>query len=282
MGELKHTLKTDILFKLIFTKHPDLLKKLVAQLLRIPIKSINTFEIRNTEIPPDSIGMKLCRLDIHMTVNEQEVNLEVQVKDEGDFPERVLYHWARIYSNTLLCGRNYKNLPQTIIINIIDFPLFKDSKDFHSEFQLLEVTRKTPFTNKQILHFFELPKLPKKIDKNDLLLMWLALFKANTEEEFQMIEDMSVSEINEVVTAYRHLSRSPEFRELERQRDKAEMDESSRISYAEERGEARSNKRWKSVVADKDAALANKDATIADKDAEIESLKQKLADLSPK
>ena len=78
-----------------------------------------------------------------------------------------------------------------------------------------------------------------------------------------MIEDMSVSEINEVVTAYRHLSKSPEFRELERQRDKAEMDESSRISYAEARGEARSDLRWQSVVADKDAKIKNLEQQLA-------------------
>jgi len=53
-----------------------------------------------------------------------------------------------------------------------------------------------------------------------------------------MIEDMSVSEIKEVVTAYRHLSRSPEFRELERQRDKAEMEENARLGYAKAEGKA--------------------------------------------
>ena len=39
MTRLKYTLKTDTLFKLLFTKYPDLLKKLVAALLGIQYDS---------------------------------------------------------------------------------------------------------------------------------------------------------------------------------------------------------------------------------------------------
>ena len=42
-----------------------------------------------------------------------------------------------------------------------------------------------------------------------------------------------MNDVNEVVTAYRKLSESREFREMERQRDKAERDEASRLYNAE-------------------------------------------------
>ena len=89
MTKLKHTFKTDILFKLLFVKHPELLKRLVAQLLAIPLESINQFEIRNTEMPPEMVGKKFCHLDIHMTVNGQQVNIEVQVL--SDFLDKTCY-----------------------------------------------------------------------------------------------------------------------------------------------------------------------------------------------
>jgi len=239
MAKLKSTFKTDILFKLLFVKHPELLKRLVAHLLKIPFESISQFEIRNPEIPPDIMGQKFCRLDIHMIVDGQNVNLEVQVENEGDYPERALFHWARIYSSSLLKGEKYTSLPRTIVISILDFTLFKDCLEFHSEFQSLEVTRYKPLTDKFSLHFFELPKLPSEINKNDLLLLWLALFKANTEEELNDIKALEVPELSEAVTAYHTVTTSPEYQEYERLMADAGHNEAQAVYNAEQRGEKR-------------------------------------------
>ena len=124
MTKLEYTFKTDILFKLLFVKHPDLLKQLVSELLGICLESIGRFVITNPEMPPESLGDKFCRLDINMTVNDQRVDLEIQVRDEGSFPERVLFHWAREYSTALPEGSDYLDLPRTVIVSIIDFNLF--------------------------------------------------------------------------------------------------------------------------------------------------------------
>jgi len=61
---LKYKFTNDTLFKMLFVTHPELLKKLVAVLLRIKIDSIESFKIRNPEMPPESLGDKFCRLDI--------------------------------------------------------------------------------------------------------------------------------------------------------------------------------------------------------------------------
>jgi predicted transposase/invertase (TIGR01784 family) len=236
MSKLKNTFKTDILCKLLFVKNPDLLRRLVAHLLRIPLESIKQFEIRNTEMPPEIIGKKFCRLDIHMTVDGQEVNLEVQVDDEGDYPERALYYWARIYSNSLPASGKYCDLPRTIIISIVNFKLF-DCAEVHSEYQSLEITRHTPLSDKKVLHFFELPKLPKDINENDLSLLWLALFKADTEEELKKIEALGVPELNQAISAYHNVTASPEFQTLERMRSDARHRETSALYNAERKGE---------------------------------------------
>jgi len=276
MTKLKHTFKTDILFKLLFTKYPHLLKQLVAQLLKIQVESIQKFEIKNPEMPPDSIGKKFCRLDILMIVDGKQVNLEVQVENEGDYPERALFQWARIYSNALPVGEDYSELPCTIIISILNFTLFCDSNEFHSEFQTLEVTRKKPLTDKMILHFFELSKIPENINRDDLLLLWLSLFKANTVEELKQIDELGVTELSEAVTAYHNVTASSEFREMERLRIKASHDEAQALKNAEQRGAESEREVWQGVVANKDAEIADKDAEIADKDAEIASLRAQL------
>jgi len=235
MTKLKHTFKTDILFKLLFIKHPELLKRLVTQLLGIKFDSITKFEIQNPEMPPEIIGSKFCRLDIVMIVDGQQVDLEVQVENEGDYPERAMFHWARLFSNALPVGGKYSELPRTIIISIIDFPLFKCAS-FHSEFQALEVTRHTPMSDKMAYFFFELPKLPNDVSGNNLLLLWLALFRANTEEELKQIEKLGVIELNQAISAYHSVAASSEFHELERLRAKALHDEAQAL-YNERRKE---------------------------------------------
>jgi len=105
-------------------------------------------------MPPESLGDKFCRLDINMIVDGQRVDLEIQVNDEGDYPERSLYYWAREFSTGL-----------------------SEGEEFHSEFQALEVTRHTQLTDKMSLHYYELPKLPDSINVGNYKELWLKLFK---------------------------------------------------------------------------------------------------------
>jgi predicted transposase/invertase (TIGR01784 family) len=92
--ELQPKPTNDILFKMVFVKYPELLKHLVSQLLSISYDDIKDFRIINTEIPPELLGGKFCRLDLNMNLNGQRVNLEVQVADEKNYVERSLYLWT--------------------------------------------------------------------------------------------------------------------------------------------------------------------------------------------
>jgi predicted transposase/invertase (TIGR01784 family) len=245
--KLEYTFKSDTLFKTVFVKYPELLKKLTAELLGIAFESIEAFEITNPDIPPDAVGDKYCRLDINMTVDGQWVDLEIQVTDEGDYPERSLYYWAREYSSAVKEGQDYIELPRTVHISILAFSMF-DCEEFHSEFQLLEVKRHIPLTDKQILHYFELPKLPKEITKENELHLWLSLFKAETKEDIEKIEAMEVSVMKEAIEAYRQVTATSEFRELERLRERARHNEAAALRHA--RQEER--KKWQGLVAKKD------------------------------
>ena len=122
--KLKYRFTNDVLFKMLFVRNPDLLKRLIAVMLGFEIKSITNFVVTNPEIPPDIIGEKFCRLDISMDVDSRKIDLEVQVADEGDYPERALYYWAREYSSALGEGGEYIDLPRTIVISILAFMQF--------------------------------------------------------------------------------------------------------------------------------------------------------------
>ena len=259
---------------MLFVQHPDLLKRLVSELLRIRHESIEQFEITNPEMPPESLSGKFCRLDINMIVDGQRVNLEIQVHDQGDYPERALFHWARVYSTALPRGKDYLELPRTVIISIVDFCLF-ECAEYHSEFQPLEVTRHEPLSDRMSLHFFELRKLPAEIRREDMLLLWLSLFNAETEEELGQISSLEVPVMEQAISAYRRITVTPEFKEAARLRELAQHNEASALRHEREQ----ERKIWQNVVADKDAAIADKDAAIADKDAENERLRKELAEL---
>jgi len=92
-------------------------------------------------------------------------------------------------------------LLRTIIISIVDFLLFSCT-EYHSFFQLLEVTRHTLLSDKMELHFFELLKLPSNISKDNMLLLWLSLFKADTEEELEEIRALEGPVMNKAINAY--------------------------------------------------------------------------------
>jgi predicted transposase/invertase (TIGR01784 family) len=98
MTKLEYNFKNDVLFKMMFVRYPALLKRLVVVLLGINGDSIQQFEVINTEIPPEEIGKKRVRLDILMVVDKKNINLEIQVEDEGNYPERSLFYWARVFS----------------------------------------------------------------------------------------------------------------------------------------------------------------------------------------
>ena len=252
-------------------------------MLGIPVKGITRFEITNTEMPPEEIGKKFCRLDINMVVNDKRVNLEIQIEDQGNYPERTLFNWSRIFSSAIPSGEDYALLPRTIIISIMGFILF-ECKEVYSQYRVLEVRRHTPLTDKMDLYYFELPKLPKieDIDKNNEKELWLALFNAETEEELNIIEGLGVSVMSQAIQAYRNVSATDEFRNLETMREKTRHDEAQAIRNAI----LTERKRLHGVIEKKDAVLAETNAVLmetnaalAEKDAEIERLRLQILNL---
>jgi predicted transposase/invertase (TIGR01784 family) len=101
MTTLDYKLTNDTLFKMLFTKFPSLLKMLVAALLKIQPESIKKFTITNSNLSPEFVGDKYCKLDFNMEVDGQKINLEVQVEKENHYPDRAVYYLAKEFSASL-------------------------------------------------------------------------------------------------------------------------------------------------------------------------------------
>jgi hypothetical protein len=57
-----------------------------------------------------------------------------------------------------------------------------------------------------------------------MLLLWLALFKADTKEELEKIEAMGVPVMDQAINAYYTITASSEFRERERLYEKTQTE----------------------------------------------------------
>ena len=69
----------------------------------------------------------------------ERINVEIQLVNQHDMPERVLYYWAKLFSSSLEAGQNYTQLVPTIMISILNYPLFPHETDsFHTIFHLKE------------------------------------------------------------------------------------------------------------------------------------------------
>jgi hypothetical protein len=126
------------------------------------------------------------------------------------------------------------------------------------------------------MHYFELPKLPETVNAEDGLKLWLTLFKAETEEELKQIEALGVPIMEQAINAYRHVTTTDAFKEMERLRSRARHNEAAALRHAAEV----EREKWQGVVAEKEAtftaALSEKDASLAEKDALIAELQKQL------
>ena len=104
------------------------------------------------------------------------------------------------------------------------------------------------------MKYYELPKLPEVTDATDELKLWLNLFRAKTEEDLKRIEAMGVSIMKQAIGAYRTVTATAEFREIERLRSRARSNEASALGTARRKAEkAKSISIAKNMVTDNES-----------------------------
>lgn len=161
----------------------------------------------------------------------------MQVGNKQFFRERILYYWSKMYSGDLDKGENYGKLKQSISVSIMGFDMF-DCDNYHSSFSVRENSRNELLTDKLELHFFELNKIPHKIDGRSRKELWLQFINADTKEELDMLRNTNVPEIRTSAHKIDTMSADEKFREQLRIREKAELDYNTDIFCAKTEGRA--------------------------------------------
>lgn len=97
------------------------------------------------------------------------------------------------------------------------------------------------------IHFLELPKVEKireesGTENNDILQLWMQLFKAKSKEELEMLETVPVEAIQTGVHVIYDLSEDEQIRKRVQQREKEEQDYYSDMAHAKAEGKAETYK----------------------------------------
>ncbi len=160
--------KTDYAFKKVFGSKdsvPVLISFLNAILDYNDSLKISDLSIVDPYQIPLLRGMKDTFVDVKATLsNGKQIIVEMQVLNVKGFEKRILHNAAKQYSQQLKRGEDYTLINPVIALTFTDFNMFDDSKDYISQFRLLERKRYIEYTDDVELIFVELPKFNKDID----------------------------------------------------------------------------------------------------------------------
>ena len=202
--------------------------------------------ILRREFKDDKLGV----LDILAELDGKEkCNIEMQLIDQSNIIERILYYWSRLYTRQIKTGEDYSLLEKTIVILITDFEV-KNLKemDYHSVWKIMDNKAGGEIlTDKLEIDIIELPKIKGREKEKDKLLDWL-YFLENPKSE-RVTEKMGENkEIKEATEKLDSLSEDERMQRIADLRLKAIMDEKAIYAKGLEDGERKREEELKERI----------------------------------
>ncbi len=199
----------DIVFQMLFSKvNPEITKDLISSLID---EKIDNIELDlDKRVLGDDIDDKIGIVDLRARLNENiECEIEMQMYYSSNFIPRLLFYWARLYSNQIKVKQDYKILKRTIVIAIVNDRIrYLNELKAHTVWKITEEKVRTKIlTDKFEIHIIEIPKAIKEYPKNkkSKLLQWMMFF--NSPEGMEVKEIMEENkEIKKAKDTLRELS----------------------------------------------------------------------------
>ena len=204
-GKLKYTLTNDYLFRATLQESPTTLQEVVRSVLGLSIEQIRSVEILNPIILGQNINAKDFILDIRVLLNNNtHVNLEMQILNHGNWPERSLQYLCRSFDH-LNKGEDYLQIKPVIQVCFLNFALFEENREFFSTYMFTNIKNHRIYSDKLKLLVVDLTciELATEEDKNRHTDCWANLFKATTWEEINMLATNNSIIENAAETMYR-------------------------------------------------------------------------------
>lgn len=188
-GKIDYNMTNNYMFRRILQENQKVLKGLICSLLHLDPERVKSVVIRNPINLSSNITGKEFILDINVMLNDNTlINLEMQVANEYNWPERSLSYLCRAYDQ-LHRGEEYEEVLPVIHIGFLDFTLHPSHPEFYATYQMLNIKNHLLYSDKFRLSVVNLNciELATEEDKAYQIDYWAALFKAKTWEELRML-----------------------------------------------------------------------------------------------
>ena len=194
---------------------------------KAPINQINSsvnesnssekqIELKENSLYPENSHKKQAVLDLRVKLNTgQNINVEMQSCYKKHFLKRILFYWAKLYSQDLEKGQDYDKLNPTYSLIFTNFPILDNSiKDFMSSFSIRRDKEPYLLFNKDLkIVIVELNKLTKSCEEAlELNEKWCYLLRRSaylTKKEWKQL-----SADKEIKMALKHLQELSRDEEL--------------------------------------------------------------------
>ena len=205
-GTIQYTFLNDYMFRVILQKHKNVLRSIVCACLKLESEEVQDIVVQNPIELGEAIDDKTFILDIHVLLNNNTIiNLEMQVLDLKDWPERSLSYLARSYDNVAK-GDEYINVKPVYHIGFLNYTLFPKYPEFLARYRMMNIKNHNLYTTKFNLYVVDLTQieLATEEDRESGLVYWTKIFKAKTWEELrQMAErNQELQEATEALYVY--------------------------------------------------------------------------------
>lgn len=233
-GKLKYPLTNDFMFKAVLQRSERALKGLLSALLHMKMEEIAAVRILNPIEIGSVIDEKMMMLDLKLELNDSRIlDVEMQVLDEGNWPERSLTYLCRTFDQ-LEKGEKYLNVKETIHIGILNFTPQGFPQKLYLEYYFYNLDTAHKYSDKLSIRVLQLNQLDREVEENEKwneICHWARLFKAQTWEEMRMLAEKNET-IRECVVTLKELTADEKARMQSEARDEYYR----RLNWAEERG----------------------------------------------
>lgn len=269
-----YTLKNNYLFIALMNDSEYALKMLVCSLLGYKQSDIKEIAIRNPIQVGQAIERKGFILDVALLLNDDTyVNIELQLINYGNWPERSVGYLCRSYDN-LNRGDDYIDTKAAVHIGILDFTLFEEYPEFFASYRLLNVKNHKEYTSKFQLYVLDLThiELATQEDLDNERDVWARLFQAKTRGDLMSIAQQ-YKEFEPVINRMNTLMSDDA---LQLQYDAEET------LRNREKGIRKKIHNLEEQLLEKDAQLADRDSQLADQRTQLVDQKARIAELEAK
>jgi predicted transposase/invertase (TIGR01784 family) len=229
--------RSDVVFKLLFgdERHIELLTDFLKSVLRLPAEDYEEVTIVDPHLLREYDSDKMSVLDVKVrTRSKKVIDVDIQILSVQGLRERIVYYSAKMVTEQIGSGDDYRSIKRVVSIIITDFVFVPENDVYHNRYTLRDPETGSEFTDLLEVNTLELPKLPPTEDGTERW-NWMKFLSARSKEELIMIAEKS-PQVKKAVGRLMELSNDERARMLAESRQRMLWDIATRERAAREEG----------------------------------------------